>query len=85
MPITKDKPPTDAQARRLARMWGGNERAAIGGTMDPTHKVLLERGWLTRNGDRGQFPNGQEWIGYAVSPEGVWALATYFINKAHGR
>jgi hypothetical protein len=81
MRVTKEAPPTDAQAKRLASMWGDNRTANIGKWVDPTDRVLLRRGWLTPTGMTGIFPNGDEFFVYRVAHEGLRALATYFISK----
>lgn len=85
--VTKEKPPSDAQARRLAQIWGGNLGIQIGetGFCDPTDKVLIREGWLIKNGTTGTWPSGGTYYVHRISQGGIWALATYFINKAHGR
>jgi len=74
--------PSDAQARRLAELWGTNRSVHIGGYADPTISVLLKRGWLTPQGVFGTYPNGTQFEKHHISPSGVGALAAYFIRKA---
>lgn len=67
-----------AQAKLLARCWGGDFKPAVSvhGFNDPTTLVCVKRGWLSPTNDRGTYPNGSEFIRYTISADGVAAMAT---------
>lgn len=82
--ITKEKPPSSAQAKILARLFGLNETIPVGQRWrDPTIEVLIKREWITPDGEKGKFPNGDDYVTYKVSHSGLRALEIFLINYLH--
>lgn len=78
----KERVPSEAQAKRIAFLWGNwRPGVQIDGYIEPTTKVLLREGWIEPAGEKGQYPNGSEWELHTVSIKGLRALYTYFLAK----
>ena len=85
MTITKNKPPSVAQAKKLASYWsdGGDIRISES-YVDPTDAVLIRKGWITPTGAAGIYPQTRvEFLVYQIAADGMAAMADYFINQAH--
>lgn len=78
--MKKKELPSKTQAHFLAHFWGEGKVYHLGGCDTPTAIVCVEQGWIIPNGDVGKFPNGQEWIGHAVSNLGLLALEKYLMR-----
>jgi hypothetical protein len=69
--------PSSAQAKFLARCWGNDLKPPVipHGYIDPTTRACIKHGWLSPTDERGTHPNGDEYIRYALSHDGLRALA----------
>lgn len=68
--------PSKAQAKLLARCWGANwyPHVSVNGYKDATTLACIKRGWLQPTNERGKYPNGDDYVAYGISPEGLTAL-----------
>lgn len=90
MPVSrwKEKPPTSAQARKLASIWGGGGFFDVpdfpGCHTDQTIAVLIRKNWITPTGARGVYTaSHREFAIHRISPAGISALGTFFLDLAH--
>lgn len=84
MRALKQKPPSEAQAKRLASIWVDHWDRACNLTVDgyntPTDKALVRNGWIVPEGERGQWPSGYFYQRHVISPEGLAALENYLCS-----
>lgn len=78
--MAKKRIPTKAQARLLARMFGGDLTAKEFGA-DSTLRACIERGWLTATGETGHYPRGTQWTAYKINASGRAALETFLFYE----
>lgn len=72
------KPPSHAQAKRLAWLWADGRAFAHLPGHEPTADVLVREGWVDKTGDDFTFPSGAVGAMYVISEAGLDALAAYF-------
>jgi hypothetical protein len=81
----KAKPASEAQARKIASLWGSNGRQPIASYKDSTTEVCLKYGWLIPNGVAGTFPNGETFAEHIVSDQGLDALEGFLRELRYRR
>lgn len=67
---------SSAQAKLIASLWGRGKGVPVNanGRTDATTLACIKRGWLSPTMKRGTFPNGDEFIEYQTSLDGLDAL-----------
>lgn len=78
------KPPSTAQAKRLAWLWTDSRAFAYLPKSDPTADVLVREGWVEKTGDDFTFPSGAVGSMCVISEAGLDALAAYFRKHRSG-
>ena len=73
----RDKLPSQAQARKLAWLWGIERKLTVYSQYaDPTEAVLVSRGWVEPTGERTERATL-----YAISSAGFYALEGYLQDR----
>jgi hypothetical protein len=82
----KDRIPSQAQAKFLARTWSGFMNGDINvGDPDSTTAACIKYGWLVDSGRTGFFPSGAEYNVFVLSVAGEEAIAAYLLDCRYKR
>lgn len=83
--MAKKKVPSEAQAKRLAWLWGDGRSFAHLPKSDPTADVLAREGWVEKTGDDFTFPSGAVGAMCVISEAGIDALLSFLLKRHHSR